>query len=164
MLLLLLLLDSFKDLDKYCYFYFVVLQTDKERAFFMDNFKDQEIKDVILSLSKLFIEHPFDAQEIEDYMSKYVILNSKNQRTINKYHLSYIRSIYNEFNQTGKSLHYDSLIKSNNESFALIAPQTELSQELLYMDLYYEANKEKMDKHQREDFMFKRLIKAAFES
>ena len=162
MLLLLLLLDNFKDLEKYCYFYFTVLQTDEERAFFIENFKDQKIKDAIQDLSSLFILHPFNSPEIENYMSKFAILNTKNQRIINKYHLSFLRSIAIEYSETGKSAHYDLLIKCNNESFAFIAPQTELKKELMYLDLYYEANKEKMNKQQKEDFMFKRMLKASF--
>jgi hypothetical protein len=164
MLLLLLLIDNFKDLEKYCYFYFMVLQTDKERAFFLENFKNKEIKLVLEDLSNLFIHHPFNAQEIENYMSKFVILNTRNQRVINKYHLSFLRSIVNEYTKTSKSNNYDLLVKSNNESFLFIVPKTELNKELLYMDLYYQANKEEMNKQQREDFMFKRLLKASFGS
>lgn len=155
------LLENYKNLEKYCFFYFVVLQTDKERSFFIENFKDEYVKNILIDISNLFIQYPIKSQEIKDFMSRYLILDEKNQTIVNEYQLSFLRSINSEFNFNGKSLHYDAVVK-NNTSFSFIAPQTELKKDLLYMDLYFEANKEKMNKQERDEFMFKRVLKASF--
>jgi hypothetical protein len=163
MLLLLLLLTNDENAAKYIHFYFLVLKTDSERKFFMENFNDQAIKSILSRLTDLFIEHPFNALEIEKYLSGHLFLNNTNQKTLTKYQVEFYKNIQKEYTKTGSSIHYNTLVNNGNHSFRFMFSEDETELELRFMDLYFEANKDKMNEKEQNDFWFKRVLKSAFD-
>jgi len=156
---MLLLLPLEMIFDNYFTDYFIKCETDKERNDFLNNLNQPEIKKVLNELSELFINNPIQHISIEERLSQFFVSDTFRKK---RYHLSFLRNIFTEFEKTGHSNYYQRLINNKNQSFAFIAPQNTLAKELLFFDLYYEANKDKMTNERKKELLFKRIMKASF--
>lgn len=156
---MLLLLSLEMIFDNYFTDYFIKCETDKERDDYLNKLNKPEIKRVLNEFSELFINNPIHNISIEKRLSQFFISDKFRKK---RYHLSFLRNIFIEFEKTGDSKYYQRLINNKNQSFAFIAPQNKLAKELLFFDLYYEANKDKMTNERKKELLFKRIMKASF--
>lgn len=163
-LLLLLPKDSLK--IRYLEFFFLKLTRTSERDHFLKNFHDKELKETIGELIMLFVKYPFKSQEIKEFVHRNFSASKEKAfndflKKITKLQWHFYKDVYREFRESGKSMYYDQIIKDNYASFRLSTTEDETELELIYMDLYFDSNKEKMSEKEIKDFMFRRLIKAA---
>lgn len=161
MLYLLLLTDP----EKYTEFYFTKLKYKEDKDFFLESFQEKSLTSFLGDLTYLFIKHPFHAEEITAYIKKnelkyrdkvYVL----DPVTITKYQKQFYSDVYGEYKETGKCDYYDE-IKSNS-AFWYFTTEDESDLSIMFMDLWYEGHKKDMSEKEKDDFMLKRLMKAAF--
>jgi len=105
----------FKKFRAYLDFYFLKLRSHSEQKHFLENFKDQDILNVINSFTSLFIENPF-------YSTPILLISEKDSdiSLITKWQRSFYISIYREYKDGEKNKKVDELIDrllSINRSF-----------------------------------------------
>jgi hypothetical protein len=161
MLLLLLLLLSPRDNDVKRYFSKCKYKKDKDQL--LANISDEFTVDHLKELTDLFLKQHFHSNEIKKFVKRQIdetVSFDLALKTITGYQKQFYHDILTEYNEFGKCDYYDEA--KNNKSFRFVTTEDESDLELRYMDLYYEANKKDMSEKGKDEFMLKRIMKAAF--